>query len=237
MLKFSKEVWNKEAYFNLWEKENKTILPKRFQDCPDVVKEQALNEYLLSNAYYNHTFRDDWFQEYYSHLEDKFKCTGFCGTTYYNGKTRSNSKIVKYLFTDYTRGIPEHFGCLSSMMDWLRKTLNAFASCGIFLFVFEMVLFVLGCMMLCNKEVKGKVKEKSKQDKQQEEDEAILKARKMRKEEERQKKLEKEEAERKRKEEEEKKKKDQENQLMNTSYVPPQSQKNEEDIRFNPSKV
>ena len=224
-------------YFNLWEKENKTILPKRFQDCPDVVKEQALNEYLLSNAYYNHTFRDDWFQEYYSHLEDKFKCTGFCGTTYYNGKTRSNSKIVKYLFTDYTRGIPEHFGCLSSMMDWLRKTLNAFASCGIFLFVFEMVLFVLGCMMLCNKEVKGKVKEKSKQDKQQEEDEAILQARKMKKEEERQKKLEKEEAERKRKEEEEKKKKDQENQLMNTSYVPPQSQKNEEDIRFNPSKV
>ena len=225
-------------YFNLWEKENKTILPKRFQDCPEVVKEQALNEYLLSNAYYNHTFRDDWFQEYYSHLEDKFKCTGFCGTTYYNGKTRSNAKIVKYLFTDYTKGIPEHFGCLSSMMDWLRKTLNAFASCGIFLFVFEMILFVLGCMMLCSKEGKDKEKkkeeEKLKQDKQQEEDEAILQAQKLRKEEERQREAE----ERKRKEEEEeRKKKEQQIQLMNTSYVPPQSQKNEEDIRFNPSKV
>ena len=229
-------------YFNLWEKENKTILPKRFQDCPDVVKEQALNEYLLSNAYYNHTFRDDWFQEYYSHLEDKFKCTGFCGTTYFNGMTRTNAKIVKYLFTDYTRGIPEHFGCLTPLMDWLRKTINAFASCGIFLFVFEIVLFVLGCMMLLNKEKveekSKKVEEKLKANKQEEEDEAILQAQKLRKEEERLKQIEKEEEERKRKEEEdEKKKKEQQNQLMNTSYVPPESQKNEEDFRFNPSKI
>ena len=230
-------------YFNLWEKENKTILPKRFQDCSDVVKEQALNEYLLSNAYYNHTFRDDWFQEYYSHIEDKFKCTGFCGTTYFNGKTRTNAKIVKYLFTDYTRGLPEHFGCLTSLMDWLRKTINAFASCGIFLFVFEIALFVLGCMMLLSKEEKVEeksknVEEKLKPNKQEEEDEAILQAQKLRKEEERLKQIEKEEKERKRKEEEdEKKKKEQQNQLMNTSYIPPESQKNEEDLRFNPSKI
>ena len=187
----------------------------------------------LSNAYYNHTFRDDWFQEYYSHIEDKFKCTGFCGTTYFNGKTRTNAKIVKYLFTDYTRGLPEHFGCLTSLMDWLRKTINAFASCGIFLFVFEIALFVLGCMMLLSKE--EKVEEKSRnveENKQEEEDEAIIQAQKLRKEEERLKQIKKEEEERKRKEEEDEKKK-----LMNTSYIPPESQKNEEDFRFNPSKI
>lgn len=135
-------------YFNLWRKANRTINAKRFQDCPETVKSQAKNLYLSTNAYFNHTFRDDWFMKYYKHIEKKFKCTGFCSTVYFNGQTGTNAKIVKYLFSDYTKEIPEHFGCLSSMMDWLRKTLNAFAACGLFLFVFLLLLMILAIMLL-----------------------------------------------------------------------------------------
>ena len=218
------------SYYNLWSKENKTIAAKRFQDCPKIVKEQAYNEYLMTNAYYNHTFRDDWFMTYYSHIEEFFKCTGFCGTTYYNGKTRTNAKIVKYLFSDLTEGIPEHFGCLSSIMDWLRKTLNAFASCGIFLFIIEFILFILGCLMLCSERKTNKKQPKEEEEQQfkpkQEEkpkNEVVKPVSNDVKKEEQKKVTE------------ETNKPKQSIELVNTSYIPPESQMEEIDLKFNPS--
>lgn len=221
-------------YFNTWVKENRTLSALKFQDCPQIVQDDAMNIYYMSNAYYNHTFRDDWFHTYYKHIEDFFKCTGFCGTSY-NGPGGS-TKIVKYLFSGIDRGIPEHFGCLGAIMDWLRKTLNAFASCGIFLFVIEFILFVVGILMLCGSDgdtttqPTEKTKNDDKEKKQQEEE----RRRELLRREEEAKRL-KEDEERKRREEEEKKKKAQEIEMINTSYVPPQSQQDEIDIRFNPS--
>ena len=222
-------------YYNLWVKENKTIAAKRFQDCPKIVKEQAYNEYLMANAYYNHTFRDDWFMTYYSHIEDFFKCTGFCGTTYYNGKTRANAKIVKYLFSDLTDGIPEHFGCLSSIMDWVRKTLNAFASCGIFLFLVEMILFVLGCLMLCSERKVVSRKPKQEEEKELKPKEVVEKKKEEKVEPVEKKKEEKVEPVEKKKEEKPEDKKPKSIELVNTSYVPPESQVEEIDLKFNPS--
>ena len=136
-------------YFNLWS--TSTIGAKRFQDCSRKVLGQALSEYYISNAYFNHTFHPSNFHEYYANMEEYFKCTGFCGTTYFNGKTGSNQKIIKYLFSDLSKdGIPEHFGCLPLMMTWLRKTVNALSAISCFLFVILVALIILSVLIMLN---------------------------------------------------------------------------------------
>lgn len=77
----------------------------RLKECPPDAVADVYNKYLMRNAYYNHTFRPDWFQNYFRHVEEYFKCTGFCGTTYYDESKKTSQKIVKYLFSDVTRYI------------------------------------------------------------------------------------------------------------------------------------
>lgn len=121
----------------------------RFQDCPDDVVTDAYNKYIDRNAYYNHTFRPDWFHTYYRHIEEYFNCNGFCGTTYYDMIRKTNQKMVKYLFSDITRGIPEHIGCLPRLLDWVTKTLNAFAAVGCFLALLQFILLIIAIWLTC----------------------------------------------------------------------------------------
>lgn len=57
-------------------------------------------------------------------------------------------KMVKYLFSDVTKGVPEHIGCLEQLLDWLRKTLNAFGAVCLFMFVVEFILFIIVIMLI-----------------------------------------------------------------------------------------
>ena len=219
-------------YYNLWNKDNKTSYAKRFQDCSDVVIAEAKNEYLYTNAYYNHTFNDKWFRKYYKHIEEKFHCVGFCGTTYYNTRTQTNAKIVKYLFSDLTKGIPEHFGCVGDIMNWLRKTVNAFAACALFMFVIQFILFILALLLLCTGKdglpamlrKKRKMEEEARKQKISEqnkkENEQINKN-----------------EEHNKPENEPLKKEPSVNKQSENSYKPPSSQIEEVDMRFNPSTI
>ena len=152
-------------YYHIWEKQefnDDNIKRKNIDYCIDSIdpnskdakseKEELYKKlkekYLIRNAYFNHTFKVDWFHTYYKHIEEHFKCTGFCSITYFNDETNTNQKIVKYLFSDMTKEIPEHFGCIGAIMDWLRKTLIAFAIIGLFLFLTLITLFVVGLLLL-----------------------------------------------------------------------------------------
>ncbi|MCQ2816298.1 MAG: hypothetical protein MJ252_03430 [archaeon] len=136
-------------YFNMWTISNNSASPIRFQDCPDEILGQAKAEYFITNAYFNNTFEPNKFFNYFSNIEKKFKCTGFCGVNYFNGKTGTNQKIVKYLFSDISKeGIPEHFGCFPFIIGWLRETLNAIAALGIILFIILIILIIIAIILL-----------------------------------------------------------------------------------------
>ena len=117
-----------------------------------------------------------------------------------------------------TKEIPEHFGCIGAIMDWLRKTLIAFAIICLFLFLCLIILFVIALMILCSdsdesneiisnsensqgdqekKELKNDVNKKDNESKQ----ESVI------------------------------------TNLENMSFEPTNEQKNEKNIKFNPSIV
>ncbi len=219
-------------YFNMWYIDMNSFYRKNINYCipsGNPREKSSKNEkkelhkklkeiYVSRNAYFGHTFRVDWFHKYYKHIERHFKCTGFCGVSYYNTYTKTNQKIVKYLFSDMTKEIPEHFGCIGAIMDWLRKTLIAFAIICLFLFLCLIILFVIALMILCSdsdesneiisnsensqgdqekKELKNDVNKKDNDSKQ----ESVI------------------------------------TNLENMSFEPTNEQKNEKNIKFNPSIV
>ncbi len=136
-------------YLATWFTRNVTVRAKRIQDCPESAYKNAYNKYLERNAYFKYNFKQKWFDKYFGHVEDFFKCTGFCSLTYFNEETQTSNKIVKYLFSDVTKGIPLYFGCLPRFLDWLRKTLNAVAAMLLFVFVFLFILFIIVLMLIC----------------------------------------------------------------------------------------
>jgi ABC-type multidrug transport system fused ATPase/permease subunit len=135
-------------YLATWFTRNVTSDAKRIQDCADSAYKNAYNKYLERNAYFKYNFKQKWFDKYFGHVEDFFKCTGFCSLDYFNENTQTNSKIVKYLFSDVTKGIPLYFGCLQRFLDWLRKTMNAVASMLLFVFVLFFILFIIVLLLI-----------------------------------------------------------------------------------------
>jgi hypothetical protein len=102
----------------------------------------------MRNAYYNYTLNTYWFDWYFSKVEKYFKCTGFCGLTYYNENLRTNGKILKYLFSDLSN-VPDNFGCLDSFIHWLQRMMNAVGSFFVFIFVFQIILCaIILCMIV-----------------------------------------------------------------------------------------
>ena len=177
-------------YFGLWYNQDnsdsiKTAYERKNIDyCCDYEGEckkkdkKALHQllktrYVERNAYYNNTFNIGKFHKYYSHIEKHFKCTGFCGTTYNNTNTLTNQKIVKYLFSDMSNKIPEHFGCVGALMDWLRKMLVAYGILCVLLFVALIVLLIVVLFNICyegfiENEDENKVRDKEKEEEEEE---------------------------------------------------------------------
>ena len=135
-------------YLSQWKTSNNSAYPRRFQDCDKQTVQEAYNRYLMRNSYYNHTINPKKFHKYYNNIERFFHCTGFCGTTYFNRETGTNGKIAKYLFSDVARGVPDTIGCLERMLDWLRKTLNAYGALCLILFLLQLVLFIIVILLL-----------------------------------------------------------------------------------------
>ena len=129
-------------YYNLWFISEVKNPPKKFQDCGEVEYNQAFNNYLMRNAYFKYTLIHNKFEKYFGFIEKKFKCTGFCGLNYYNENTLTNSKIVKYLFSD-VNNVPENFGCFEQILQYLKRNLFNFGILLILLFISQLLLLIL----------------------------------------------------------------------------------------------
>ena len=229
-------------YYHIWEKQefnDDNIKRKNIDYCIDSIdpnskdakseKEELYKKlkekYLSRNAYFNHTFNVEKFHKYYKKIEKRFKCTGFCSITYFNDETNTNQKIVKYLFSDMSKEIPEHFGCIGAIMDWFRKTLIAYGIICCLLFLVLLILFIIGILLLLV--IDEEEKEKSVEEKEEE-----IESKKSDEEE----KVEEEKKE-EIKEEEEKKEESKESEFnfSQNSFKPTDDQINENDIKFNPS--
>ena len=139
---------NTNYYYNNWYVRNVSIDALRIQDCNKSSRKKSYNNYLMRNAYYNYTLNTYWFDWYFSKVEKYFKCTGFCGLTYYNENLRTNGKILKYLFSDLSN-VPDNFGCLDSFIHWLQRMMNAVGSFFVFIFVFQIILCaIILCMIV-----------------------------------------------------------------------------------------
>jgi hypothetical protein len=160
-------------YYNMWHKTPAVSGAIKFSNCSEIVRNKTHDDYVSVNAYTNYTFDANMFSDYYGHVEEWFNCTGFCMTTYYNERLKTNMGMYKYIFSDIGRGVPEHIGCLKPILRWLPLVLNAFGSIGLFVSCFEGFVLYLAIAMLCTKgedehEHKGVVTEKDAEKKETE---------------------------------------------------------------------
>jgi hypothetical protein len=135
-------------YFNTWKVRNVSIDAIKFQDCDKTAQKKAYNNYLMRNAYFKNTLNTYWFNWYFGKVEKFFKCTGFCSLSYYNENIQTNGKILKYLFSDLTKGVPENLGCLNSFLNWLLNTMNAVGILFFFIFLFQFFLCVFVLLLI-----------------------------------------------------------------------------------------
>ena len=153
-------------YYTQWNITPSSAAPSKFQECKDKVIAEAYNKYLIRNAYFTKIFKQKEFHMFYKNIEEYFNCNGFCATTYHSEVTNTSMKMVKYLFSDVSKGVPQHIGCLEVVMEWLRKMLIAFGCVCVCAVVTQIAMFVLGSIMLWEntKEKKNEKKQRKKEE-------------------------------------------------------------------------
>ncbi len=74
---------------------------KFFQNCTEAVQTNAYSNYASQVEEENFLVKN--FQKFWIIVEERFFCSGWCETTYYNSKTLSQMTMYKYLFTGIDR--------------------------------------------------------------------------------------------------------------------------------------
>ena len=98
-------------------------------------------------------FKVNHFRNYWKRMEEEFKCTGVCETSYtykksLTDKEQYSTKIRKFLFSDINNGIPKYNGCMSRIQKFIRKMMISFGSLGLATGVIEILLVFLGCVLM-----------------------------------------------------------------------------------------
>lgn len=116
-----------------------------FQKCPVNIINNGFKEGLLNyiGSEFEQKFNSEKFMSYWSKIENKFKCVGFCNISYYSSDINNYKNINKFLFSDNRNEIKNN-GCLFSLSDWLNKMILSF-SC---LTLINIVLSVI-CIYIC----------------------------------------------------------------------------------------
>lgn len=71
---------------------------------------------------------DEEFFIYWKKIEEKFKCVGWCSTSYRKPGKSKDTLMTKYLFSDINGGVVRNRGCMKQLVNWLPKMLNIFGS-------------------------------------------------------------------------------------------------------------
>ena len=108
-----------------------------FQKCPDLIKNNIFNYY---NKNFAKNFNNNKFMSYWSKLENKFKCIGFCNISNFV----EGNITYKFLFTDNENIDIKNYGCLFPLSRWLNNMILAFSS----LVIINIILSVV-CIYIC----------------------------------------------------------------------------------------
>jgi len=139
-------------YYNFWYKSPVATAASKYQDCTYLTQNNTYLKYVNTNAYSNYTLDSQLFAQYYYNIENKFNCTGFCETTYFNDRSGTNMKMSKYLFTDIGRGVPDHIGCLQPILNWLPAVMKAFGAIALAVVAIEGYLVYLAIALMVKRE-------------------------------------------------------------------------------------
>ena len=142
---FNKEFTSNKKY--IFSDGGKT---NQFQDCNQLIKDEAKNRYLEHPKAAKYPIDTEKFQKYYKKLEKRFKCTGWCKTAYKDPYTLDNRYIVKYLFSNIDNGLPHHIGCMNKISSWLPHYVMTI---GIFMLIasfFETICLLISTLLLGN---------------------------------------------------------------------------------------
>lgn len=139
---------------SIWVYENNSINPISFTNCTDQAQDKARNEFLDNTT--SDMNKDDIkdFESWYSLLEGFFNCVGICETKYRDDG--ENRRINKYLFTDINRGVPEYYGCVYSLAEWVPDKLLAFGLASVGVFLIEIFIIWMTCTILFKQEEEEK---------------------------------------------------------------------------------
>lgn len=167
--------------YKSWVISNDSFGPISFANCTGEVKTKVYEKTKKENPNFDpdNSFLVNQFSDYMGMIENKFKCVGWCSTSYKiqtstqsnnneanantTNVTNTNSKgeetqMIKYLFSNINNGIPQHFGCVDQVISWLPQYLLSNGSCTLVQAAFQIVIFVL-CIMLANTKNKDNIQE------------------------------------------------------------------------------
>lgn len=133
--------------YKKWVTTNVSYGAVSFKQCSRAVKQEVYDVTKKDNSNFDKdgSFNMEEFAEYMGRIEERFKCVGWCNTKYpstnnTNNETESNINdndnvtevnMIKYLFSDINNGLPEHFGCVDQVIDWLPQYLLSNGACTI----------------------------------------------------------------------------------------------------------
>ena len=116
-----------------------------FQKCPASKQNDVFNQ-TLSN-YYDNDFKENFnnnkFMSYWSKIETKFKCIGFCNISNSMEENKENT-AYQFLFSDNNNTEIKNNGCLFPMSKWFNNMILSFGS----LVIINIILSVI-CIYIC----------------------------------------------------------------------------------------
>ena len=100
------------------------------------------------------------FNIFWKKVEEYFECSGFCQTNYQifnDTKSKNDNNIytgqiplVKYIFSNFTKGPVKHKGCFRLLVNWIIDFLISFGCIGLVASVLQIIMFICGFSLLFN---------------------------------------------------------------------------------------
>ena len=128
----------------------------KVQDCYSI---QTIYDNLHS-SYYGVKINGERFNIFWKKVEEYFECSGFCQTNYQifnDTKTKNDNNIytgqiplVKYIFSNFTKGPVKHKGCFRLLVNWIIDFLISFGCIGLGASILQIIMFICGFSLLFN---------------------------------------------------------------------------------------
>jgi hypothetical protein len=128
----------------------------KVQDCETQIQSLYDQKYL---SYYNVEIEGNRFNKFWRKIEEKFECSGFCQTNYqvYDLKNQEEEELinysgqiplVKYIFSDFSKGPVKHKGCFKLLVNWIIKFLLSFGIIGLASGLLQLIILLFQISLL-----------------------------------------------------------------------------------------